>query len=254
MLGVQLFTVRQFTQKLDDIACTLKKIAEIGYDGIEIFSFGKVDPKTIAEVIVDHGLQVAGIHVGWKRFLEDLDGIIYEQHLYRCSHAVISGLPKEYYTLEGLKKFLRKLRPLVKKLNKERIDLSYHNHSRELMRLGKKTWLDMMYEETRDDVLKAEIDTFWIQAGGGDPALWIRKCAGREALLHMKDMTIGPNGEQRFAEIGEGNMNWPDIIEASKKSGVEWYLIEQDRCYEGDPFISLSLSYRNLEAYGLSRS
>jgi sugar phosphate isomerase/epimerase len=101
-------------------------------------------------------------------------------------------------------------------------------------------------------VLKAEIDVYWIQAGGGDPAAWIRKCAGREPLLHLKDMAVGPGREQRMAEIGEGNMNWSAILQAAEESGVEWYLVEQDHCYGRDPFESLAISYRNLRAMGLS--
>jgi sugar phosphate isomerase/epimerase len=58
--------------------------------------------------------------------------------------------------------------------------------------------------------------------------------------------------EQRFAEIGEGNLNWPAIMEAARKGGVEWYLVEQDRSYDRDPFESLAISYRNLKAMGLS--
>jgi sugar phosphate isomerase/epimerase len=77
-------------------------------------------------------------------------------------------------------------------------------------------------------------------------------CAGREPLLHLKDFAMAPGREQRFAEIGEGNMNWDSILQAAQESGVEWYLVEQDRCYDRDPFESLAISYRNLVAMGFS--
>jgi len=136
---------------------------------------------------------------------------------------------------------LKELSLIVKKLALEGIDLSYHNHNHELARYGEKTWLQMLYE-------KAEIDVYWIQAGGGDPSDWIRRCAGREPLLHLKDMAVSGGREQRFAEIGEGNLNWKAIIEAAKEGGVEWYIVEQDNCYGRDPFESLAISYRNLKA------
>ena len=78
----------------------------------------------------------------------------------------------------------------------------------------------------------------------------MRRCAGREPLLHLKDMTIGEDRKQLFAEIGEGNLNWPKILKAADESGVEWLLIEQDNCYDRDPFESLAISYRNLKAMG----
>jgi sugar phosphate isomerase/epimerase len=127
------------------------------------------------------------------------------------------------------------------------MDFSYHNHNHELVRYNGKTWLARLYENVSPQVLKAEIDTYWIQAGGGDPAEWIRRCAGREPLLHLKDMSITSKREVRMAEIGEGNLNWPAIIKAAKEGGVEWYLVEQDTCYGRDPFESLAISFQFLK-------
>jgi len=64
-------------------------------------------------------------------------------------------------------------------------------------------------------------------------------------------MTIGPEREQRMAEIGAGNLNWPAILKAAVEGGVEWYFVEQDHCYGRDPFESLAISYRNLRTMGL---
>ena len=58
------------------------------------------------------------------------------------------------------------------------------------------------------------------------------------------------DGKQTMAEIGEGNLYWPGIIEACKVSGVEWYAIEQDVC-QRNPFESLKISYDNLRAMGV---
>ena len=56
MLGAQLHTVREFTKTLPDISKTLKKIAHIGYEGIETSAFGLVDLKKVAELVEDNGL------------------------------------------------------------------------------------------------------------------------------------------------------------------------------------------------------
>ena len=252
VLGAQLYTVRNFTQTIPGIAETLNKVADIGYTAVQISAFGPVDPTEVARLVVDKGLTVAGTHVAWSRFLNELDEVIAEHKMWGCSHAAIGGLPSEYRSLDGLKRFLDELGPVAEKLAQEGIDFSYHNHNHELMRYGEKTWLEMLYEQADPEMLKAEIDVYWIQAGGGDPTVWIRKCAGREPLLHLKDMTVGPGREQRMAEIGEGNMNWPAILQAAEESGVGWYLVEQDRCYGRDPFESLAISYRNLRVMGLS--
>jgi sugar phosphate isomerase/epimerase len=252
VVGAQLYTAREYTKTLSGIAETLKKVADIGYTAIQISGFGPADPKEVAKLVENNGLTVAATHMSWPMFLNDLDQVIETHKMWNCVHPAIGGLPREYRGLDGLKRFLDELAPIAQKLSAEGMDFSYHNHNHELVKYGGKTWLSMLYEQADPDVLKAEIDTYWIQAGGGDPAAWVAQCAGREPLLHLKDMIVTPQREQRFAEIGEGNLNWPAIMAAAKKGGVEWYLVEQDQCYERDPFESLAISYRNLVAMGLS--
>jgi sugar phosphate isomerase/epimerase len=252
VVGAQLYTVREFTKDLPGIAASLKKVADMGYTAVQISGFGPADPKEVAKLCEDNGLTVASTHMGWPQFLDDLDTMIETHKLWKCDHPAIGGLPGEYYSLDGLKRFLDELAPIAERLAEEGMDFSYHNHNHELVKYGDKTWLAMLYEQAPPDMLKAEIDTYWIQAGGGDPAAWVRMCAGREPLLHLKDFCMGPGREQRFAEIGEGNLNWPAILGAAQEGGVEWYLVEQDRSYERDPFESLAISYRNLKEMGLS--
>jgi sugar phosphate isomerase/epimerase len=129
------------------------------------------------------------------------------------------------------------------------LTFSYHNHSFEFVRFGKRTGLDLLYEESDPRYLQAELDTYWIQHGGGDPADWVRKMKGRMPVVHLKDMVI-VDGEPTMAEIGEGNLNWPAILAACAEAGVEWYAIEQDICRR-DPFESLKISYDNLRQMGL---
>jgi len=251
VLGAQLYTVREHTRTIEDVRETLRKVADIGYTAIQISGFGPMDPKDVARAVQDAGLTVAATHMGWPRFLEELDAVIEEHKLWGCEHTAIGGLPGEYFSVDGLKRFLDELPPVAERLADEGMDFSYHNHHHELARYGEKTWLEMLYDQADPKHLKAEIDTHWIQRGGGDPAAWIRKCAGRQPLLHLKDMAITPEREPIFAEIGEGNLNWPAILEAAAESGVEWYLIEQDDCYGRSAFESLAISYRNLNAMGL---
>jgi sugar phosphate isomerase/epimerase len=252
VVGAQLYTVREFTKDLPGIAASLKKVADIGYTAVQISGFGQADPKEVAKLCEDNGLKVVSTHIGWNEFLDDLDTVIETHKLWKCDHPAIGGLPGEYHTPDGLKRFLDELAPIAEKLAAAGMDFSYHNHNHELVKYDGKTWLAMLYEQAPPDMLKAEIDTFWIQAGGGDPAAWVRMCAGREPLLHLKDFAMAPGREWRFAEIGEGNMNWASILQAAQEGGVEWYLVEQDRCYERDPFESLAISLRNLKAMGLS--
>jgi sugar phosphate isomerase/epimerase len=249
-VGAQLYTVREYTKTIPDIAATFRKVSASGYRAIQISGFGPVDSKELAAVIVDSGLTVAATHMAWDRFKKDLDGVIEDHKRWGCRHPAIGGLPGDYFSEDGIRRFIDELTPIAGALAREGMDFSYHNHNHELVRHGRLTWLGALYEQAPPAVLKAEIDTYWIQAGGGDPAEWVRKCAGREPLLHLKDMCITREREQRFAEIGEGNLNWRAILPAAEDGGVEFMLVEQDNCYGRDPFESLAISYRNLKAMG----
>lgn len=251
-VGAQLYTVRAFVQTAADLAETLEKVAAIGYTDVQISALGAIHHKEVATMVEDNGLTVSSTHTGWERLRNELDVVVEEHMAWHCQHVAIPMLPREYYSLDGLSRFLDELAPISQALAREGLDISYHNHSHELARYGGQTWLAMLYEQADPAMLKAEIDTYWIQAGGGDPAAWIRELGDRQPLLHLKDMVPMPDREQRMAEIGEGNLNWPPILQAAAEVGVAWYLVEQDHCYDRDPFESLAISYHNLRAMGLS--
>jgi sugar phosphate isomerase/epimerase len=63
-------------------------------------------------------------------------------------------------------------------------------------------------------------------------------------------MTVGPDRTPIMAEIGEGNLNWPEVLKACREAGVQWYIVEQDFC-QRDPFESLGISLKNLRGMGL---
>ncbi len=252
VVTAQLYTVREYCQDIQGVANTLEKVADIGYSAIQISGFGDVDPKEVAKIAKDNGLTIASSHTSWDRFLNELDAVIEEHLIWECKHPAIGGLFRGYDGPDGVKKFLDELAPVAEKLAEHDMDFSYHNHNHEFVKYDGVTWLEMLYDWGDPNILKAEIDTYWVQAGGADPAYWVKKCAGREPLLHLKDMAVTEEREQRFAEIGEGNLNWPRILDAAQEGGVEWYCVEQDQCYEHDPFESLAISYRNLNEMGLS--
>jgi len=98
--------------------------------------------------------------------------------------------------------------------------------------------------------VKNELDLYWVQHGGGSPVAWINKLGKRAPLVHFKDMKISVDMKQSFAEVGEGNLDWPGIIEACVANDVQYYIVEQDTC-ERDSLESVKTSYDNMRAMGL---
>ncbi len=247
--GAQLFTVRDFIKDLSGVVASFRKIREIGYTAVQISGMGPVDPKEVAKVLKDNGLACGITHMAWSRFLNDLDRVIEEHLLWGCRHAAIGSLPAEYRGAEGIDRFLKELEPVARRLAAAGIDFSYHNHAHEFVRINGETWLGVLYRRAPAALLKAELDTYWVQAGGGDPTAWIQKCAGRIPVLHVKDMCMTKDGA-RFAPIGDGNLNWPAIFKAAEEAGTEFLMVEQDQCYGADPFDCLAASYRFLKQMG----
>ena len=251
VLAAQLYTARGLIRTADDLADVLKKVAAIGYRGVEMYGGLPVGPEDIATTVDRAGLKIVSAHVGWGDFREDIDKVIATHKLWNCTNPCIPGLCAEYEGLDGLERFCRQLPPVIERLAAEGMTLSYHNHSHELVRYGEKTWLEMLRESPQAAGLCFELDTYWIQAGGACPAEWIGKCSGRVPLVHFKDMAVTYDRQQRFAAVGCGNLNWPAILQAARQAGVRWYIVEQDDCYGTDPLESLAVSYRNLTPMGL---
>jgi sugar phosphate isomerase/epimerase len=230
----------------------MKKVREIGYTAVQVSGIGPIPHEDVKAVVDEFDLTICITHVGFDYLQNDIETAIAQHKLWDCPNVAIGSMPGHYREggEDAFKQFAKDATEVGKRLADAGLTFSYHNHSFEFVRFGDRTGLDIIYEESDPRYLQAEIDTYWIQHGGGDVRAWIDKVAGRMPVIHFKDMVMY-EGAQTMAEIGEGNLNWPGIIEACEAAGVEWYAIEQDRC-QRNPFESLKISYDNLRAMGVA--
>ena len=249
-IAAQLYTLRDFTQTQGDIAKTMKRVKEIGYDAVQCSALGPIVPEELKKIVDGEGLEICATHSSYHRMRDEPQVVIDEHQLWGCKHAAIGGLPSEYRTgLEGYIEFAREASTVAKRLATGGLVFSYHNHSFELEKFGDRTALQILYEDSDPEYFYSEIDTYWIVHGGGDPAEWIRSLKDRASIVHFKDMTMKGN-TQIMAEVGEGNLNWSAIISACQQAGTDWYIVEQDTC-QRDPFDSLAISLSNLKQMGI---
>ena len=243
-IAAQLYTVREYTQNEKDFAETIKKIAAIGYPGVQISAQSQSIPaKFIADTCAASGIEIASSHAPPPRILNDIEKLIDEHKLYKCPQIGIGMIPDEYRAnLAGVKKFISDYLPSAKKIKEAGLRFAYHNHEYEFEKFDGKLIIEHLIDGFAEADMQVILDTYWVQAGGGDPVFWIKKLAGKIPRIHVKDMVI-VDRQQRNAEIGAGNLNWPSIIEACRASGVEWLMVEQDDCYGQNPFNSLQKSY-----------
>ncbi|MFW6163314.1 MAG: sugar phosphate isomerase/epimerase family protein, partial [Planctomycetota bacterium] len=239
-IAAQLYTVREFTKTPEAIAETIGKVADIGYEAVQLSALGDHDPAALRKVCDDHGITICATHSSYEAMRDDPQAVIDRHATYGCSYAGIGGLPGEYRNAEGFATFAKEASEVARRLAEGGLKFVYHNHNFELERFGDRTGLQILYEDSDPEVFLSEIDTYWVQAGGGSPAAWLRWLEGRAPCVHLKDMTM-QGREQLMAEVGEGNLDWPAILEACKQAGTEWYIVEQDTC-QRDPFESLAIS------------
>ena len=247
-IGVTLYTLRDFTQTPEDIARTLKKVKTMGYEHIQLSALGPIDPGELAGMISGEGLHVCATHVAYERLEQELDAVLEEHRILGCENIAIGSMPAAYQTGDGYHRFARDASILANKIQAAGFTFSYHNHAFELEQYEGRHGLAILIEES-DPALGFEIDTYWIQHGGGDPAAWIQRVKDRAPIIHFKDMAV-IDRTPVMAEVGAGNMNWSSIVEACREANSQWYVVEQDTC-AGDPFDSIAISLHNMQAMGL---
>ena len=247
-VAAQLYTLRDHLKTPAEIAATLKKVRAIGYEAVQVSGMGPIDEAELVAILKGEGLICCATHESGALILDETQQVIDRLNKLGCKYTAYpypAGV--DFANPEHVQTLITKLDAAGATMAAAGQVLTYHNHAHEFALVQGKTLLDTIYDSTNPAHLQGEIDTYWVQAGGGDPVAWCKKLAGRLPLLHMKDYAVTPEGKPFFAEVGYGNLNWPAIVAAAEASGCEWFIIEQDVC-PVDPFDSLKLSFDHVKA------
>lgn len=237
------YTIREYTKTPASIAESMKKLAEIGFEAVQISGTGPIEIKELKTILDGEGLKCCATHENPQALLDDPAQIIEKLEKLDCPYTSVPSPGQiPVGSAEAIKAFAKRMNDAGKLYQEAGITLTYHNHHFEFRRFGEQTMLDLIYDETDARYLQGELDTYWCQFGGGNPASWCQRLKGRLPLLHLKDYIITEDFQPTYAEIGYGNLEWPAIIEAAELSGCKWFIIEQDET-PGDPFDSLKKSF-----------
>lgn len=250
-IAAQLYTIRDFTKTPDDLDKSMKKIKDIGYNAVQVSGVGPMEDQAIKDIMDKYDLTVCATHIGFDIMQGDLDKVISQHKLWGCSYVGLGSMPNNYRgSREGFVSFAKEASKIAQKLSDAGLNFIYHNHNFEFRRFDGTLGMDILLTESDPETFGFEIDTYWIQVGGANPIDWINKVGQRMKVVHYKDLAIDQDDKQAMAEVGEGNLDWPGIIAASRKNKIEWAAVEQDIC-PGDPFESLKISFDNLIKLGL---
>jgi sugar phosphate isomerase/epimerase len=252
-LGVQLYTIRDYLQDPEFADLSFAKLAAMGYT--EAHTAGcSIDPKLFADLMAKHGISIIGTHHSWDKILNEVEATIELHKTWGTTNVGIGGMPVPPRTdLVELKKFIADFNRVAEIYAKEGFRLTYHHHNFEFVRIdGKKTIMDLLYEELDPKNTSFVLDTCWVAAGGGDVVEWIEKTRGRLDILHLKDMYLKKEDKYYvpyITEVGNGGLAWDRIMKAAEEAGVKHYVVEQDTHWTGTPFQSLQMSSDFLAKY-----
>ena len=253
-VAVQLYSVRDDMEK--DFYGTIKAMKEIGYDGVEFAGLFNEDPEKIKAYCEEIGIVPISAHVPYYDMLENPEAVLADYKAIGVKYVVVPYLTEECRpgtdgfaaTVEGI----RKIGAAAKELG---IQLLYHNHDFEFVKIGEEYALDVLYSTVPEDLLKTEIDTCWVNVAGVNPAEYIEKYSGRAPVVHLKDFKKSGEGNGKlydligidddaqaeeeedsfsFMPVGYGVQDMPAILAACENAGAEWVVVEQDNPAKGE--------------------
>lgn len=251
-LGAQFFTLRDFCKTPEGLAESLRRVADMGYRTVQISGTCPFDAQWMAQRLAENGLRCVITHTPMDKIREQTALVIDEHKTFGCRYVGIGCAPHCFGEGEADMDALQAtIDAAAAPLKEAGMLLMYHNHACEFGRdaQGRTYWQRLVegYDET---LLGFTLDTFWAQLGGQNVPKLIRDMKGRVPCVHLKDLAVRVN-TPATAPVGWGNLDFESIIAACADAGTQYLLVEQDDCFEEDPFDCLKKSIDYLHALGL---
>ncbi len=239
VLGIQLYTLRSEMQR--HVAETLAGVAEIGYREVEFAGYFGHGPSEIREMLNATGLSSPAAHVTVEPTLEGWSATLEAAATMGHEHLVVAWIPPAMRTsLDDWRRTAALFNRAGEEAGAAGIQFAYHNHDFEFEVIDGRVPFDVLCEESDPELVKIELDLFWIIHGGGDPLAFFERWPGRVPLVHVK----GRTADGLMVDVGAGVIDWAAIFAQRDQAGIRHYFVEHDE--PGDAFASARASYEYL--------
>ena len=266
-LASPLFIVRDDCAK--DLYGSLRRLAAIGFDGVEFLGFFGHAPSEIRKELDGCGLRAVGNHIGLDGFYANTEAVLDAHEILGCKYINVGGISPD--GMPGGSDFagtVAKIAALAEASRRRGIVLLYHNHADELLsKTGGVDLLEALADGVPAEDLKLEPDLGLIAIGCGDVMHYLDKYKNRFPVLHLKDFYAdgaapidrtadfllargGPDrGRFEFRPTGYGIMNYPALLEKCLACVPEWIVADHDFAYKRDSYDDLRLSLEFLKSF-----
>lgn len=238
-IGVQLYTIRSEMQQ--GVEPALERVAAIGYQEVEFAGYFGHSPIEIRDMLVRTGLSSPAAHVApnfepeaWAEILDDANAAGHE-------YVVVAWTPESMRAdLDGWRRTAEVMTRAGEQARAAGLQYAYHNHDFEFAEMEGRVAFDVFCEESDPDLVRIELDIFWIIHGGGDPVAFLERWPGRVPMVHVKDRTVTGH----MVDVGQGVIDWAGILKHANRAGMKHLFVEHDRPEVA--FGSIEASYRYL--------
>jgi sugar phosphate isomerase/epimerase len=233
-IGLQLYSLRGKFAK--DVPGTLDLVKSNGIKYVELAGTYNLPPEQFKKMLDERGLVAISGHFGYDRYAKDPEAVAREAKALGLKYAGVAWIthkaPFDEAQCRGAIEVFNKAGVA---LAKHGIQFFYHNHGFEFRPHNGETFMDMLIKGTDPRTVAFQMDTFWVKHPGQDPTEWLNKYPNRWKLMHVKDMKAGTDTNfsggsnvNNDVTLGTGTMDWPAILKAARKAGVEYYFIEDE--------------------------
>ena len=255
-VGIQLYTVRDILVK--DQKTVLAQIARAGYNSVEPFGFNKdkgyfgISAKELKKILDDNGLKAPSGHYDINSYFasgatEDLYACIQACHDLQSEYLTIPSLSEEAKKdPETCKQTAQTMTKVAEICKKEGLKLAYHNHNTEFTPFGNTYGYEIFLKESDPALVFFEMDLYWLVRAGKKPDDLFKEFPGRFPMWHVKDMD--KTHPEENTEIGNGSINFADIFEHSRDSGMRHFFVEQENNYKPDIIGSIATSNKYIRS------
>ena len=214
-----------------------------------------MDPAAFSKLLKDNGLIMPSAHYRLgeeKNNGENVKGTMLHEWDKAVEDATAVGLkymvcaflsPAERGGLNHYKYVADQLNIAGEKCKKAGIQLCYHNHDFEFAKQDNTYPMDILFGADKD-LVKFEMDLYWVTKAGMDPIALFKQHPGRFPLMHLKDMD--KTEQKAFTEVGNGVIDFKTILKHQKTAGLKYFFVEQDKC-PGSPIDSITQSYKYIK-------
>lgn len=257
--GLALYTVRN--DMGTNAKATLQVVADAGYKYIEAAGYkdGKyytMSPKDFKALLKELGLKPVSTHQSEVN-LDNADVMFADAKTAGFKYFVVPVPPMGFFKFfqetqsMGMTcsnaELARILNTLGKKCKKAGLKLLYHNHDFEFKKdKDGIVPIDYLLENTDTKYVNFQMDIFWVTKAGADPIAYFKRYPKRFKIWHVKDM----DDQGRFAPVGNGHIDFSNILAHKKLSGMKYYMVEQDKTFAMQPLEAIEVSHKGLKKFG----